>query len=32
MMEINPVSGGDLIAAFDGAVIGATTYAFIGGK
>lgn len=32
MMEIHHVSGADLTAAFDGAVIGATTYAFISGK
>lgn len=32
IMEIELVSGADLAAAFDGAVIGATTYAFISGK
>lgn len=30
--EINAVSGADLQGMYDGAVIGATTFAFIGGK
>ncbi|RRZ93591.1 hypothetical protein [Erwinia sp. 198] len=32
MEEVTLVSGADLASAFDGAVIGATTYAYIGGK
>lgn len=32
IIEINAVAGGSWESAFDGAVIGATTYAFIGGK